>query len=235
MKKTRPLSDRQKGMLQYIWSYVNENGRPPTIREIGSAVSISSTSVVNYNLTKLSEKGLVERDAEVSRGLRLTEQATAMYETAKEVVGGAKTAVLETVGSLLRIPMVGSIAAGRPIDLPDTGYGIYDDEDMVELSSTMISGHTDGLFALRVKGDSMIDAMVNDGDVVVMREQKAAENGQMVAVWLKKDDTTTLKYFAREGTQVKLTPANPTMEPFYVNAKDVEVQGRVIMVLRQTP
>ena len=235
MKKSRPLSDRQKGMLKYIWSYVNDNGRPPTIREIGSAVNISSTSVVNYTLQKLSEKGLLERDAEVSRGLRLTEQAMSMYESAKEAVVGTKTAVAEAVGSLLRIPLVGSIAAGKPIDLPDTGYGIYDDEDMVELSSAMISGRKDGLFALRVKGDSMIDAMVNDGDMVVMREQKTAENGQMVAVWLKKDDTTTLKYFAHEGNRVKLTPANPTMEPFYVNAKDVEVQGRVIMVVRQTP
>lgn len=233
MKKPRPLSDRQQSMLEYIWSYVNDNGRPPTIREIGTAVNISSTSVVNYNLTKLSEKGLLERDAEVSRGLRLTEQATRMYEAAKEAVVETKTAVSEAIGTLLRVPLVGSIAAGKPIDLPDTGYAIYDDEDMLELSSVMLGGRANDLFALRVKGDSMIDAMVNDGDLVVMRRQKTAENGQMVAVWLKKDDTTTLKYFAHEGNRVKLTPANPTMQPFYVNAKDVEVQGRVVMVVRQ--
>ena len=234
MKKQRPLSDRQKGMLKYIWTYSKENGRPPTIREIGKAVNISSTSVVNYNLTKLTEKGLLERDAEVSRGLRLTETALAMYETVRETVDEAATAVAAAAKSLLQVPLVGTIAAGKPIDLPATDYGIYDEDDMVELSRAMLNGRSEGLFALRVKGDSMIDAMVNDNDIVIMREQSTAENGEMVAVWLKNDDTTTLKYFSREGTQVKLTPANPTMKPFYVDAQDVSVQGRVMMVLRQT-
>jgi repressor LexA len=86
---------------------------------------------------------------------------------------------------------------------------------------------------LRVSGDSMIDAMVNDGDIVIMRKENDARNGDMVAVWLS-DDTTTLKYFFREGDQIRLQPANPTMEPIYVDPGEVQVQGKVMMVLRQT-
>ncbi|MCP4427453.1 MAG: transcriptional repressor LexA [Chloroflexi bacterium] len=229
MAKEKPLSSRQQNMLRFIWEYVRENGRPPTIREIGKNVKISSTSVVNYNLNKLKDRGLLERDADVSRGLRFTERATAMFEEASE-------AVVEAVsGALARIPLVGTIAAGRPIDLPDTGHALYDDEDMVGVSPDMLRGDISQLFALTIKGNSMIDAMVNDGDIVIMREQKTAENGEMVAVWLKDDDTTTLKHFHREGQEtVRLQPANPTMDPIFVGAADVEIQGKVMMVLRQT-
>ena len=98
----------------------------------------------------------------------------------------------------------------------------------------MICAFHDDLFALRVSGDSMIDAMVNDGDIVIMRQENDARNGDMVAVWLS-DDTTTLKYFYREpDNRVRLQPANPTMEPIYVECEDVQVQGKVMMVLRQT-
>jgi repressor LexA len=228
MAKEKPLSERQQNILRFIWDYVKENSRPPTIREIGGNVNISSTSVVNYNLNKLESRGLLERDSDVSRGIRFTEEATAMFETVTE-------AVTEVVERLARIPMVGSIAAGRPIDLPDTSHGLYDDEDMVEVSPSMLKGDPSTLFALTVKGDSMIDAMVNNGDIVIMREQKTAENGEMVAIWLKDDDTTTLKYFHREDAKtVRLQPANPTMEPIYVEAANVEIQGKVMMVMRQT-
>jgi repressor LexA len=95
-------------------------------------------------------------------------------------------------------------------------------------------GKKDGLFALKVSGESMIDAMVNDGDIVIMRQQEMAQNGDMVAVWLNSSDTTTLKHFYHEGDQIRLQPANPTMEPIYVEPSDVRVQGKVMMVLRQT-
>lgn len=222
----KPLSERQQGMLDYIHEYIEENGRPPTIREIGGAVRISSTSVVNYNLTKLQEKGLLERDAEVSRGLRLTDKALMAYE-------GVRSQVAEAVSQLLRIPMLGNIVAGEPIEVGHDSFAVYDDEDAVEISASMLSGRTDDLFALRVSGDSMIDAMVNDGDIVVMRQEKTARNGEMVAVWLS-DDTTTLKYFYHEGDRVRLQPANPTMDPIFVNPKDVQIQGKVMMVVRQT-
>jgi len=99
----------------------------------------------------------------------------------------------------------------------------------------MLSEKTEDLFALRVRGDSMIDAMVNDGDIVIMRPQYEARNGEMVAVWLRNDTTTTLKHFYNEGSRVRLQPANPTMEPIYVDPAEVQIQGRVLMVLRQAP
>jgi repressor LexA len=218
------LSKRQQNMLNYIWESIKEAGRPPTIREIGEAVQISSTSVVNYNLTKLVEKGFLARDAEVSRGLRLTDKASGLYETVTEAIQG-----------LVRIPMVGTIVASAPVEVGHDNFSTYDEEDAVELSSTMLNvTKTDDLFALRVSGDSMIDAMVNDGDIVIMRQQTTARNGDMVAVWLTPSDTTTLKYFYSEGERVRLQPANPLMDPIYVRPGDVRVQGKVMMVLRNT-
>jgi len=209
---------------------MDEHGRPPTIREIGKAVGINSTSVVNYNLSKLEEKGYLDRDPDVSRGLRLTGKAEGLAQGVNQVV----TAVRDAVDRLVRIPLVGDIVAGRPVMTGNDTFSTYDEEDAVELSRAMLSEKPDGLFALRVRGDSMIDAMVNDGDIVVMRPQYEAKNGEMVAVWLR-NDTTTLKHFYHEGQQVRLQPANPTMEAIYVNPADVQVQGKVVMVLRQTP
>lgn len=225
MNDQKPLSKRQKNILDYIWNYIRDHSRPPTIREIGQAVSISSTSVVNYNLTKLNEKGLLARDAEVSRGLRLTERALEMYDKVADTV-------VETL-RLVRVPLLGNIVAGEPIEVGPSDFSTYDEDDAVELSATMLPGKTDDLFALRVSGDSMIDAMVNDGDIVIMRKLETARNGDMVAVWLTPSDTTTLKYFYHEGDRVRLQPANPTMGPIYVDPVEVRIQGKVMMVLRQ--
>jgi len=228
------LSDRQKAILAYIQKYVVERGRPPTIREIGGAVNISSTSVVNYNLTKLKERGLLERDAEVSRGLRLTDKVAAVTGQVVQSVGQVMNQANTAVSSIFRVPLIGNIVAGSPIEVGNDGdFSVYDEDDAIELSSSMIPGRHDDLFALRVSGDSMVDAMVNDGDIVIMRQDNIAKDGDMVAVWLS-DDTTTLKYFYREGDKVRLQPANPTMEPIFLNPEDVQVQGKVMMVLRQT-
>ena len=139
MAKEKPLSERQQNILRFIWDYIAEHSRPPTIREIGRNVTISSTSVVNYNLNKLEERGLLERDSDVSRGIRFTEQALAMFGTVAETV---TETVADVIDRFVRIPMVGTIAAGRPIDLPDTGHGLYDDEDMVDVSPSMLKGDT---------------------------------------------------------------------------------------------
>jgi len=210
---------------------MDENGRPPTIREIGKAVGINSTSVVNYNLGKLEEKGYLDRDPDVSRGLRLTEKANGLAQN----VTSAATAIRSAVERLVRIPLVGDIVAGKPVTTGNDSFSTYDEEDAVELSRSMLSEKTEDLFALRVRGDSMIDAMVNDGDIVIMRPQYEARNGEMVAVWLRNDTTTTLKHFYNEGSRVRLQPANPTMEPIYVDPAEVQIQGRVLMVLRQAP
>jgi repressor LexA len=224
MNQPDKLSERQQNMLEYISVYIDDAGRPPTIREIGQAVNISSTSVVNYNLTKLNEKGFIDRDSDVSRGLRLTEKAREIY--------GAAT---EAIERMIRIPLIGDIVASEPVEVGHESFGVYDEEDAVELSRSMLDEkNTEDLFALRVRGNSMIDAMVNDGDIVIMRKQETARDGEMVAIWLTPDDTTTLKYFYNEGNRVRLQPANPTMDPIWVNPGNVRVQGKVMMVLRST-
>ncbi len=227
----KPLSKRQQNILQFTRGYMDDHGRPPTIREIGKAVGINSTSVVNYNLGKLEEKGYLDRDPDVSRGLRLTDKADGFSQT----VSNAAHAVRSAVERLVKIPLVGDIVAGKPVMTGNDTFGTYDEEDAVELSRAMLSEKPDGLYALRVRGDSMIDAMVNDGDIVIMKPQYEARNGEMVAVWLRNDTTTTLKHFYNEGTRVRLQPANPTMDAIYVDPAEVQIQGRVLMVLRQAP
>ncbi|HML24452.1 MAG TPA: transcriptional repressor LexA [Aggregatilinea sp.] len=217
------LSSRQKKILSFIERFLEKNGYPPTIREIGEAVSIASTSVVNYNLNKLVERGFLERSPEVSRGLRLVK------ENAQEVpMRYAESA------SLLPVPLVGKIVASAPVPLPGEDFGYYyDTDDIIDVPQSLISRMPgDELFALRVNGDSMIDAMVADGDIVVLKRQNIAHNGDMVAVWLRERGEMTLKNYYNEGKQVRLQPANPTMDPIYVDATQVEVQGRVLAVLR---
>jgi len=210
----KKLSARQKAILEFIQKFLTENGFPPTIREIGADVGISSTSVVNYNLNRLVERGCLTREKDVSRGLRLAaEYATAVQSSA-----------------FLRIPMAGAIVAGEPVEIGD---GLFDEEDAIELSRDLLPQH-DNLYALKVRGDSMIDALVNDGDIVIMRTPAEVRDGDMVAAWLTDRGETTLKYFYRESEeQVRLQPANPTMGPIFVDPAVVQIQGKVVMVVRQ--
>ena len=235
MKKDKPLSKRQRNILNYILDYLQEHRRPPTIREIGKATNISSTSVVNYNLERLSERGFLDREAEVSRGLSITQKGVQELGRVGEAIFELAETVSETISRMVKIPLMGNIVAGEPIEVGNNNFATYDEEDAIELSVSMLpTSRTDDLFALRVSGDSMIDAMVNDGDIVIMRQQEIARNGDMVAVWLNASDTTTLKHFYHEGDRIRLQPANPTMDPIYVEPEDVRVQGKVMMVLRQT-
>jgi len=210
------LSSRQEKMLAFIREFLTENGYPPSIREIGKAVGISSTSVVNYNLNILEKKELIGRDRTVSRGIRLLGEGS--------VAGRA-------LERMIRIPLLGRIAAGSPLPVPGSDFSLFGGET-VELARGILPEQED-LYALQVRGDSMIDALINDGDIVVMKHQQQASNGDMVAVWLKDKEETTLKHFYLEGKNVRLQPANPTMQPVYVPAANVEVQGKVVMVIRQ--
>jgi repressor LexA len=228
----KPLSKRQQKILQFIGVYRSQFDRPPTIREIGKSVNISSTSVVNYNLNRLQDLGYLVRDAEVSRGISLTDRALEFIGVVVERVQEVSGKVAESLG-LVKVPLLGNIVAGEPIEVGNDNFAVYDEEDAIEVSAAMLRGRVDDLFALRVSGDSMIDAMVNDGDIVIMRRQETANNGDMVAVWLT-GDTTTLKHFYYDGDQIRLQPANPTMAPIFVEPEAVQVQGKVMMVLRQT-
>jgi repressor LexA len=213
------LTARQRRMLEFIHQHLREAGYPPTIREIGSAVGITSTSVVNYNLNVLQEKGYIERARETSRGLRIV---------GREAAAPRRVAVDEHP-----VPLAGYIAAGEPLRLPDTDFSLTDYET-ITLTRDILAPGPD-LYALKVKGQSMIDALVNDGDIVILRRQSNADNGDMVAAWLVDEGETTLKrfYWERDANRVRLQPANPTMQPIYVHPANLEIKGKVVAVIRQ--
>ncbi len=231
------LSERQRSILQFIVTFVGENEFPPTIREIGEQVGISSTSVVNYNLAKLEELGLITRRKEVSRGLclnwdRMHEMNLASPASPLPASGAAAAknaiAVFEACVTF-RVPVLGAIAAGQPIQVearePETA------DDWIELPDGLIKARGP-LFALRVKGDSMIDASVLNGDLVVLRHQETANDGDMVAAWIEGDEETTLKYLFREGRNVRLQPANPSYQPIIRPANKVRINGKVVYIMR---
>jgi len=217
-QRHKGLSDRQKKILEVLEDFQKEYGYPPAIREICEKAMISSTSVVNYYLDQLEEMGYIQRDQGVSRGIRLTKNLG------------------QAIGDLLHIPLAGRIVAGLPMPVPATDFSYYDSESMVDVAASLLPKGEKGdeLFALEVQGDSMIDAMVYDGDIVIMKKAQNARNGEMVAVWLRDRDETTLKYFYLEKGRVRLQPANPTMQPIFIDdPSTVEIQGKVVMVIRQ--
>ncbi len=222
-KDFHKLSDRQRNILRYMESYVEEHGFPPTIREIGEATSINSTSVVNYNLNKLVQAGYLDRSSHVSRGLRLIADIPGGRKRSK------KLGVTPRVG--LGVPLAGYIFASEPVQVLGD---IDQQEEQVEVTASMLGGFDQSeVYALQVRGESMIDAMIREGDIVLFRRQETARNGDMVAVWLTDRSETTLKYFYNEGHRIRLQPAHPTMEPIYVDAKYCQIQGKVLSIIRQ--
>ena len=210
------LSARQENILTYIRAYHAEHRFMPSVRDIQEACNISSTSVVDYNLRILSRDGYIRRAPDISRGIELIGSESS-----------STTVVARTV------PIVSSIAAGEP--LPVATPDVWESEAMerVTLPPELTPRDADGLFAVRVKGQSMIDSLIDDGDLVVLRPARAASNGEMVAAWIKSREEATLKHFYSDGPYVRLQPANITMSPIIVPAEDVEVQGKVVAVLRR--
>ncbi len=211
----RTPTNRQMAILDFIETFIADNCYPPTYEEIRQGLSLSTKSLVNHHLSALEEAGLIERDRSTSRGLRLR---------------GRQTKPLVPVADVVAVPIVGSIVAGLPV----TPFAESIDTAAEALLLTSdIAAPQEGLFALRVRGDSMVDAMVSDGDLVVMKRQSFARNGDMVAVRLIDRDETTLKHFFRERNRVRLQPANPAMKPIFTHSRNVEVQGKVVAVIRR--
>ncbi len=223
VRKSKGITEKHIKVLAFVNDYQTEFGRPPSIREIGEKVKISSTSVVNYYLEQLEKKGYIERDDRVSRGMRLTDKVNE---------------VLQVNTNMFHIPVLGPIAAGIPLPELQPGVNYFTDHEAeaVDIARSLFPAKEkgDSLFALEVKGDSMIDAMINDGDIVVMKPANEARNGEMVAVWLPRDNEATLKYFYKEKDRFRLQPANPTMKPIYLKKTEpLEIKGKVVMVIRK--
>lgn len=220
-KRKTTLSKRQKKILEFLQEFIGSHHYPPTIREIGAAAGISSTSVVNYNLNRLEELGYIERERTVSRGLRLLRP---LQEAIRDLA--------ESVRDLIEIPVVGRIVAGEPVPIPASDFAYMPDET-ITLARGIVQDDGE-LFALQVQGNSMVDELINDGDTVILRRQQTAENGETVAAWLRDQEETTLKKFYLEHDgRVRLQPANPYLDPIYTTPENVGIQGKVVMVIRR--
>ncbi|MFC1998455.1 transcriptional repressor LexA [Chloroflexota bacterium] len=206
------LSDKQQRMLSFINEFFDDKGYPPTVRDILRGCEISSTSVVDYNLRALDREGYLRRDSEVSRGIGISDR---------------------THNNFVKVPILGTIAAGQPIPVPEADtWDITVSAETLEVATEMTRGQS-GVYALKVKGTSMIDALIDDGDIVLMQQTSVADNSEMVAVWLKSENETTLKKFYKEPGRVRLQPANVQLGPIYADPDNVEIQGRVIGVIRR--
>jgi len=207
------LSKRQR-IINFVRRFLVDRGYPPTIRDIVSGCGISSTSVVDYHLNILEKKGYIRRHREISRGIELLAWSPILAQRRQ-------------------VPIIGQIAAGEPIPVPtpDT-WDVAASSETMEITEDLARGR-EGVYALKVKGSSMVDALINDGDIVLMQHMNVVENGEMAAVWLRTEKEVTLKKVYSEPGRIRLQPANSQMQPIYVEPDNIEVQGKVIAVIRQ--
>jgi len=208
----KALSSKQQNIIDFVRCFLVDRGYPPSIRDIVNGCEISSTSVVDYNLRILEERGYIRRHREVSRGIELL----------------AWSPVLRC-----QVPIIGQIAAGEPtpVPTPDT-WDVTASSETLEVTEDLTQGK-EGVYALKVKGLSMVDALVNDGDIILMQYVNVVENGEMAAIWLKAEKEVTLKKVYVEPGRIRLQPANSQMQPIYTDPENVEIQGKVIAVIRQ--
>ncbi|MBA7647664.1 LexA repressor [subsurface metagenome] len=210
----KTLSPKQQNIIDFVRRFLSDRRYPPTIRDIVIGCGISSTSVVDYNLDILEERGYIRRHREVSRGIELLARSPAL-------------------GDGQQVPIIGYIAAGEPIPVPtpDT-WDVTASSETLGVTADLTRGK-EGVYALRVKGSSMVDALINDGDIVLMEYVNVVENGEMAAIWLKAEKEATLKKVYAESGRIRLQPANTQMQPIYAEPDNVEIQGKVIAVIRK--
>ncbi len=199
----QPLTKRQREILDYLTEFIEHKGYAPSLEEVGRRFSLSSLATVHKHLTNLQEKGFIKRAWNRSRSLEIVPTRA-----------GARA---------IDLPLLGNVAAGAPIEAVVSAETVAVPEDLV--------GRTD-TYALRVRGDSMIDEQIRDGDVVIVEDRKTANNGEMVIALLHGADVT-LKKFYRDNGRVQLQPANEALKPLIVDASQVQIQGVVVAVMRR--
>lgn len=213
MRNSKPLTEKQKDILNFIETYIEEFGYPPSIRDIQNNCDISSTSVVKYNLDRLQEKGLMNRDSEISRSISLTNSEKSQ---------------------IIKVPVLGTITAGQPFPMVEDSRWDVDELESIDLPDNF-SYIEDKIFALKVSGYSMVDALIGDGDTIILEKTNKALNGEMVAAKINSENETTLKRIFIEGNNTRLQPENPLMESMYFPSKDVSILGKVVAVWRYMP
>ena len=202
------VSETRKSILKFIRQFIDERGYAPTVRDIVKGCELSSTAIVQHHLNILEREGHIRRDPEVFRSIQLVER------------------------EIIEVPLLGIIAAGIPIPVPSSDSWVSTPEEVLKLTADVIGGKRN-TYALRAKGTSMLDALIGDGDIVIMEPEQTAEDGEMVAVWLKDEQETTLKRLYREPSRIRLQPANEQMEPIYAHPENIEVQGKVVAIIRR--
>ena len=200
----QPLTKRQREILDYLQEFIQQHGYAPSLEEIGRRFSLSSLATVHKHLTNLEEKGVIRRSWNRSRSVELLSART-----------GHRA---------IELPLMGYVAAGAPIEAVATAESIAVPEDLVD--------KPDHSYVLRVRGDSMIDEQIRDGDFVVVEDRKTADNGEMVIALVGGTDVT-LKKFYREQGRIRLQPANPAMQPIFVDPSQVQLQGVVVGMMRK--
>jgi repressor LexA len=215
---TRHDAERRQRILDCIARTVQERGYPPSVREIADAVGLASTSAVHHHLIALEKDGLLERGTHASRALRVMPSQQSRPAPAGKVTPFRMRVERDT----LRLPVMGEIAAGQPIE------AYADTAETLDVPASLEA--REDAYVLRVRGKSMIDALIDDGDFVIVQPQATARDGDIVVALLE-DNGVTLKRFFREKDRIRLQPANAEMEPIY--ATDVQIQGKVIGVIRR--
>ena len=200
-----PLTKRQKEILDYIESFIDDRGYAPSFEEIAESFGYSSLATVHEHLSNLERKGYIRKSYNESRSIELVSQE-------------AGTPVVE-------LPLLGAVAAGLPIEA-------IQDSETLAVPPDMVSRRRDN-YVLRVEGNSMIEEQIRDGDYIVVQAQENAEDGQMVVALVAGESATVKKLYREPGGQIRLQPANPTMEPIFVDAQDLRVQGVVVGVIRK--
>jgi repressor LexA len=219
---TRHDAERRQRIVEYIARTVAERGYPPSVREIAEAVGLASTSAVHHHLVALERSGQLERGSRSSRALRLTAIAEGVAPPVRPARGAVTPFRMPVERDVLRLPVIGEIAAGQPIE------AYQDPTQTLEVPSSLQA--RDDSYVLRVRGRSMVDALIDDGDYVVVQPQATARDGDIVVALLE-DNGVTLKRFYREDGRIRLQPANPEMEPIY--ATELQIQGKVVGVIRK--
>lgn len=244
----KPLSERQQSILGFLQDYIREHRFSPTMREIAREVGISSPSVVKYNLDILERAGHIERDPEVSRGIRLRPSLRDHRSPARQPVDhhpvnhelmdhrpeNHRSVDHEPLGhrpELFQAPILGRIVADMPIPIPDGNLASSTYAATIELPCDLVGDSRD-IYALEVKGDSLADALVGDGDILLIQHLARVRNGDLAAVWLRDRAQTALGRFYLEGAEVHLHPDNPLLDPASHPVHNVVVMGKVVCVLR---
>lgn len=211
MKK--PITKRQQEILDFIGQQVQMRGYPPSVREIGAAVGLSSTASVHNQLNQLEKKGFIRKDKSTTRGL--------------VVLGNAKNTVKQAmdhlVHSIIEVPLLGKVTAGSPIE------AIKNPNEFFPLPAHLVPAK-EKTFVLTVQGDSMIKAGIFDGDQIIVKEANTAKNGEIVVAMIKEDAEVTVKTFYKEADHIRLQPENDALDP--ILSTDVEIVGKVIGLYR---